>query len=186
MSAIPIRPPIVIRGQPLPGIDILRMVDRVVEHHFDEDGNFHGEEGELSTDCYPICACEGPVPAHVDNMEGHHLGKLIYGLVLRSEGHVLRTVSQIDAGLNGILLQPGDLYELHPLDRHWTHTDTPGGKLVFAAAFISQDDDRFGQLEKIAHDLRWEVMAQAMEWCARKDREVLDLAAQARERYRIS
>lgn len=186
LPTIPIRLPSVLSGQPLPSDEMMTMIDRVVADHFSEEGNFHGEESELSTNCYPICACRGGVPAHVDVMGGHERGKLIYGLVLRSEGHVLRTDAMVYEGLPGILLKPGDLYELHPLDRHWTRTDQPDGELVFAAAFIEQVDPRFGKHEKMAHDLLWETMASVTDWCEERDRRAAVLAEQERFRHRIA
>ena len=180
MNSLPINLPRVLHGLELPAPEIMKIVQKIAKRHFEEGT---GEDGELSSECFPICASPGAVMAHVDTFGGEENGKLIYGLVLKSEGHVLHTDAMKAAGITlGFPLHPGTIYELHPYDRHWTETTTPGGELIFAASFIPAHDVRFGDLPKMAHDLRWEVMARTVEWKSREDRR----AAEERERYRIA
>lgn len=131
--------------------DLMAWVQRVAGWHYDSGGC---EESELSTEYYPICATNDAVRPHIDEFGGEELGKAIFGLVLRSDGHVLHTRSHPGP----IPLAKGDLYMLDPHDQHWTLCPK-GGQLIFAAAFIHETDPRYSRPEKLAHDLKWEVLA---------------------------
>lgn len=178
LPPLPITPPRIIPKQELPTPEIMALVQRVADRHYEEGP---GEDSELSTERYPICASLGPVTAHTDEFEGQSIGKLIYGLVLRSDGHLLHTDSM---GGHGFPISTGDVYELHPFDRHWTTTPDPEGQLIFAAAFIGPDDSRFRRLERIAHDLRWETLKAMIEFESDMEKAAKLDKAMERERLR--
>lgn len=146
----------------------MEWVQRVATLHHEEGGG--SEDGELSTAWFPICASLGPVAGHIDTFDGEEIGKLIYGLVLKSDGHVLHTRSHPE----GMPLSVGDLYSLDPHDWHWTTCPNADSELIFAATFLHHTDPRYGKPNKIAHDLRWEVLAQSIE-CARQVRRELEI-----------
>ena len=149
--------------------DLKAWVQRVADHHYEHGGA--DDDAELSTDCFPICASRGFVRPHIDEFGGAELGKRIFGLVIRSDHHYLRSAM---LGPNCISLHEGDVYAIDPHDRHWTECDQPDGQLIFAATFLPLDDPRIRDPHKIAHDLFWEMMQAHVEQYKRKQQEEAD------------
>jgi len=120
-----------------------------------------GDEG-LETDSNAICASRGPVAPHRDT-EGVSEGMRVIGLVLRSDGHRLNSDALHDSGcLEGLPLLPGTLYEIDPLDRHWT--TVPNGsvapELIFTVCVMFPDRR---SAKTLAKDMWWTVLAASID-----------------------
>lgn len=166
-------PPMVWRGvQTLPPM-VKEFVQSAADYHY-ANGS---DEAELSTDHYPICASRGAVRPHTDDLEMEAIGKRIFGLVVRSDGHHLHSLS---LGDNSIALHEGDVYSLDPFDRHWTTCPSGDSELTFVCTFLAPADPRYNDIPKIAHDLMWETIKASVD----AKREKRDEAENDRVRYR--
>lgn len=120
-----------------------------------------GDEG-LETASDEICASRGPVAPHRDT-EGVSEGMRVIGLVLRSDGHRLNSDALHDSGCTeGLPLLPGTLYEIDPLDRHWT--TVPDGsvdpELIFTVCVMFPDRR---SAKTLAKDMWWTVLAASID-----------------------
>lgn len=116
-----------------------------------------GNEG-LETDAVEVCASRGAVAPHRDD-DGTDKGMRIFGLVLRSDGHRLHSDGLCETGNDeGLLLSPGDLYEIDPFDRHWTTVPASEtqAQLIFTVAIMNPDGR---SAKKLAHDFLWNLIA---------------------------
>lgn len=112
------------------------------------------KDGQLETASVRVCASKGAVPPHTDDHPGTE-GRMIVGLVLRSDGHVLHT----DHAPEGRPLEAGDLYIIDPRDRHWTTCPTDDSQLIFTVYIMELDRSP----KKLAHDFMWELIAASIE-----------------------
>lgn len=125
----------------------------------------YGDSG-LSTEVEQICAIDRAVPPHIDAEEKGDMdltGMRIYGLVIRSDGHVLHSDALDAAGkTEGILLQEGDVYEIDVFDRHWTSvpSDLEKHELIFTVCIMKPDGRTH---KKLGHDFKWTVLAGMVE-----------------------
>lgn len=143
-------------------------VQRVATEHY-ELGN---PEAELTSEYAPICASDGSVSKHTDDMGGVAAEHYVYGLVVRSDGHALYSDS---LGSIGLPLQEGDVYCIDTRDPHWT---VGSGELIFLAMFLRFDDPRVDDEHRIALDL---VHKATHSMALAESRRRMDAAA---ERYR--
>lgn len=112
------------------------------------------KDGQLETANVRVCAAKGPVPPHTDDHPGTE-GRMVVGLVLRSDGHILHT-DQCPAGLP---LQAGDLYIIDPRDRHSTTCPSDDAQLIFTVYIMELDRSP----KKLAHDFMWELIVASVE-----------------------
>lgn len=147
--------PCVIPTKTLPTEGLMEMVQRVALKHYadDPEGELTGEEGSLSTHVFPLCAGRGSVTPHVDDLDGEAEGRLVYGWVLKSEGHRLHVEGKTPP--EGLLLSAGDVYVIEPLVRHWTVAPHWWSELIFAVAVVPPEER---SPEKLAHDYFWTVL----------------------------
>lgn len=124
-----------------------------------------GEDG-LETDAVEICASNRAVAPHVDADGKHDLdieGMHIIGMVIRSDGHRLHSDNMHASGnTEGILLSPGDVYEIDVFDRHWTTVpdDAVNPEIIFTVNIMRPDGRNHA---KLGHDFMWTVLAASIE-----------------------
>lgn len=149
--------PCVIPAQLAPPEGFLEDVQRVADRHYkvlageDEDEIFD-EDNTLSTSVFPLCAGRGPVTPHIDEMDGEAAGRLVYGWVIKSEGHRLHVEGKTPP--EGLELKAGDVYVIEPLVRHWTTAPNWWSELIFAVA-VTPPETRTPK--KLAEDYFWSV-----------------------------
>jgi hypothetical protein len=128
----------------------------LADRHFSGEGEGYDDEATLTLEVEPLCASEGAVRRHIDELEGEAAGKLVYGWVVRSDGHRLHTQDRPE----GLPLMEGDLYCIDPLVPHWTSCPTPRSELIFAVAITPPASH---PPRKIAKGLRLNVIAAQVE-----------------------
>lgn len=154
--------------------ELAKWCQDAADWHYEHGGA--ADEAELSTDHYPICASPDDVNPHTDEFGGAEIGKMVFGLVVRSDNHVLHS-DLLEAQGRSIPLNAGDVYTLHPHDRHWTKGE---GQIIFLATFLLASDPRFNKPSKIAHDLQWECLKGKID----AERAIQTAMVQERYRYR--
>lgn len=142
--------PAVTRTRSIPSATVLDFVQATADAAY--SSRTANDPQQLATAVDPICAIRGPVPRHTDDMQGVAAGMRIYGLVLRSDGHVLHSERLPPAGIE---LRAGDLYCIDPFDPHWTTAPSEAAELIFAVA-ICPPERRTPH--KLAHDFLWTVI----------------------------
>lgn len=124
-----------------------------------------GDDG-LETDAVEICAANRAVAPHVDadgKPDMDLTGMRIMGMVIRSDGHRLHSDTLDAAGVpEGILLSPGDVYEIDVFDRHWTTVpdDAVDPQIIFTVNIMRPDGRSHA---KLGHDLMWTVLAASID-----------------------
>lgn len=161
MIAIDAPPEVIADSWIFPGpylADVKAMIDYHVNNP--EESLYGGEDGDLTVD-FPFAASVGPVPKHTDIFDGESEGKRIFGLVVENTGNH-RLHSESMAGSEGLPLPVGAFYSLDPYDPHWTTCDDPEGRLTFIVTFFPPTDVRYGNVQRVAHDLFWESLDAVM------------------------
>lgn len=126
------------------------------------DAHYPNAHGQLALEVGSLCASLGPVERHIDDLDGEAAGKLIYGWVLRSDGHRLHTRDTAD----GWSLSVGDVYCIHPLVEHWTTCPDEDSELIFDVSIKLPHED---PPEKVAALLKQGlIMSIGEHECARK------------------
>jgi hypothetical protein len=149
----------------LPTAPVLSWVQGMADAHFAGEGEVYDQDSELALPVYPFCASLGAVRPHTDELDGEAVGKLVYGWVLRSDGHRVHTLDCPD----GLPLAAGDLYCIDPLVRHWTTCPTPNAQLIFMVS-ITPPDARTPK--KLTSDFRMDAIVACIEAQRAAQREV--------------
>lgn len=150
----------------LPSAPVLAWVQGLADAHYAGDTEAYDDESTLSLAVNPLCASLGPVRKHIDFLDGDAAGKLVYGWVIRSDGHKVHTEDCPE----GLLLQSGDLYCIDPLVPHWTTCPSPDSELIFAVA-VTPPDSRTPK--KLAQDFRMTIIVASIDQ-VRADRQARD------------
>lgn len=143
--------PQVFKTRVLPPPQPLAWLQSIVDRHIAVYGEQLPIEG-----CDPFCATAGGVRPHIDELEGEAEGKLVYGWIVRSDGHMLHTEDRPE----GILLEAGDLYCIHPLVRHWTTAPLLSSQLIFGVQ-VTPPEARTPR--KLAEDYRMTLIVASVE-----------------------
>lgn len=115
-----------------------------------------------------LSGCRGPVGLHVDDEA--RSGSLIWGLVLRSDQHVLVDGPMMHAVAD---LEPGDVYVLDPYVYHGTLCLSADDALMFGVIEVPKNDDRRPLTigKDILAKLGEEMMADVLRDMAERQRE---------------
>lgn len=103
---------------------VQRLADDVIS------GAYEDPDSAIATESHLFAATNRAVPRHVDTEAAP--GQLVFGWVLRNDGHVLR----VEGVPFPLALPVGCLYVIDPLVHHWTEGS---GQLIFSPHIMNPD-----------------------------------------------